>query len=292
MKKVIIISLAILSVLVTMGFCGAQLAWGDDVTKTEFSKLPDFSKEQVQNALKFPLSDGQEIAYIEKTEMHGRQVKYTIAIRCDNVKSFVESNTFLKDTLPEVSKDNTGVAGYYTEYNTLYIVIWQVDYNAGAPEYQEYGEYAKGLINALTLAIEGDDGTRPKNYPVKEEYTVINDIEKSKQELILDIFGIVIPEDETEAFVYSIGYREDSSYKNGLWKFVVEIGGVKDYKEFFRHNNHIKSGNQISGNFPYEEEKLGTDYYITYYKLYSNPTVKEIKEKDILLGMFEKTEKD
>ncbi len=287
MKKVIIISLAILSVLVTMGFCGAQLAWGDDVTKTEFSKLPDFSKEQVQNALKIPLSNGQEIAYIEKTEMHGGSVKFTVAVRCDNVKSFVESNTFLKDTLPEVSKDNTGVAGYYTEYNTLYIVIWEVDYNASRPEYQEYGEYAKGLINALSLALEGDDGTRPKNYPVKEEYTVINDIEKAKQKQILDIFGIVIPENEKDAYVYSLGYREDSSYKNGLWKFALEIGGVKDYKAFFDHNNHIKSENQISGNYPYDKEMLGTDYYITYYKLYSNPTQKQIKDKDILLALFE-----
>lgn len=287
MKKVIIISLAILSVLITMGFCGAQLAWGDDITRIEFSKLPAFSKEQVENALAIPLSEKEKISHIEKTEYHTGPVKYTVAIRCDNVKAFTESNKALTDNLPQVSKDNIGAIGFYTEYNTLYISAFQLDYDDPSPEYSQYCDYAKKLINALTLAMEGDDGTRPKHYKPGEELRVKKDIEKSKQKDILNTLGIVIPEDETEAFVYSIGYREDSSYKNGFWKFAIEIGGIKDHKSFFEHNNHIKSENQSKGNYPYDNEMLGTDYYITYYKLYSNPTVKEIKEKDMLIEVFE-----
>ena len=112
-----------------------------------------------------------------------------------------------------------------------------------------------------------------------EEYDFVTAIGKTEQTEILNILNIAIPENETEAFIYSFGYKEGKS-KNGSFSFVIEIGGVKDYKSFFEANPDIKSLNQFHGNQIYEEEKLGTDYFVTYVKHFDYLSVQDIKVVD------------
>lgn len=286
MKKVIIISVIALAVLVALGIYGTQLAWGNDVNKISFSDLPDYSREGVESALQISLSEKEEITQLEKVTDHIGNIRYTVAIKSVDALSFVKSNSIFT-VLPEVSEKEIKTGGYYIKGNMLYITLWQFDYDDENPLYSDYGDYAKNLIDAIEKAFEGDDGTRPKRYNSDDEYSFITDIEKTEQTEIFDILNITIPENETEAFIYSFGYKEGKS-KNGSFTFVIEIGGVKDYKAFFEANPDIKSLNQFHGNQIYEEEKLGTDYFVTYVKHFDYSSVQDIKAVDSLTEFFEK----
>lgn len=286
MKKVIIISVIALAVLVALGIYGTQLAWGNDVNKISFSALPDYSREEVESALQLSLSEKEEITQLEKVTDHIGNTRYTVAIKSGDTLSLVKDNEIFK-ALPEVSEKEIKTGGYYIKGNMLYITLWQFDYDDENPLYSDYGDYAKNLINAIEKALEGDDGTRPKRYNSDDEYSFITDIEKTEQTEIFDILNITIPENETEAFIYSFGYKEGNS-KNGSFTFVIEIGGVKDYKAFFEANPDIKSLNQTYGNLIYEEEKLGTDYFVTYVKHFDYSSVQYIKAVDSLTEFFEK----
>ncbi len=287
MKKVIIISAIALAVLVALGIYGTQLAWGDDVNKISFSALPDYSKERVESALQISLSEKEEITQLEKITDHIGNIRYTVAIKSGDALSLVKSNEIFT-ALPEVSEKEIKTGGYYIKGNMLYITLWQLNYDNENPLYQAYGDYAKNLINALEKALEGDDGTRPKQYHLDDEYSFISDIGKTERTRIFDILNITIPEGESEAFISAFGKKEDKSYKNGSFSFVIEIGGVKDYKAFFEANPDIKSLNEFYGNQIYEEEKLGTDYYVTYIKHFGYLSVQDIKAVDSLIEIFEK----
>lgn len=285
MKKIIIISLIALALLLAMGIYGTQLAWGDDVNKISFSALPDYSREGVESALQISLSEKEEITQIEKIADHIGNTRYTVAIKSGDVLTFVKSNEIFT-ILPKVSEKEIKAGGYYIKGNMLYITLWQLNYDNENSLYSDYGDYAKNLINALEAALECDDGIRPKQYHLDEEYGFVTDISKAEQTEILDILNIAIPENETEAFIAAFGKKEDKSYKNGCFTFVVEIGGVKDYKTFFEVNPDIKSLNQAYGNQIYEEEKLGTAYFITYIKHYSYLSQQDIKSVDKLCKIF------
>ena len=278
MKKVIIISVIALAVLVAVGIYGTQLAWGNDVNKISFSDLPDYSREGVESALQLSLSEKEEITQLEKVTDHIGNIRYTVAVKSGDTLSLVKDNEIFK-ALPEVSEKEIKTGGYYIKGNMLYITLWQFDYDDENPLYSDYGDYAKNLINAIEKAFEGDDGTRPKRYRLDEEYDFVTAIGKTEQTEILNILNIAIPENETEAFIYSFGYKEGKS-KNGSFSFVIEIGGVKDYKSFFEANPDIKSLNQFHGNQIYEEEKLGTDYFVTYVKHFDYLSVQDIKVVD------------
>lgn len=127
----------------------------------------------------------------------------------------------------------------------------------------------------------GDDAP-VVDYHDDKNYSFITDIDKTEQTEILEILNITIPESETEAFIYSFGYKEGKS-KNGSFTFIVEIGGVRDHKAFFDKNSDKRFLNQIESNSHYEDKN-----YIVYAKNYDYLSQQNIRAVDSLTEFFEK----
>ena len=91
----------------------------------------------------------------------------------------------------------------------------------------------------------------------------VYDIKKEDEEQILDILDINIPENETDAFLYSFGYAQYTK-ENPYTIFVIEIEDVNNYKRFFEYNA-CKSDNEKHGKNATEyDKKYGTSHYVTY----------------------------
>ncbi|MCH5195065.1 MAG: hypothetical protein J1F28_00040 [Oscillospiraceae bacterium] len=91
---------------------------------------------------------------------------------------------------------------------------------------------------------------------------------EEQENRILEVFNVVIPENEEEAYVYSFYFTKE----NKLMKFILEIDGVKDYDAFFLANSGRvkengllgKSMNEVLNPYP-----SVTAYYITYNEFFS-----------------------
>ena len=85
---------------------------------------------------------------------------------------------------------------------------------------------------------------------------MLSDLTVEEQSEILDVFGLIIPENEENAYVYSFSYGEIDERRFG---YTIEIGGVEDYEGFYLANPQKKSFNETTSNF-----RTDRSYYIVY----------------------------
>lgn len=125
---------------------------------------------------------------------------------------------------------------------------------------------------------DGNNNGEKRRYLENRDYAFVYDIGREKQEKILELFNVKIPENEKDAFLRSFGYREHSSDDNAML-FMIEIDKVLDYEGFFAYNKGRVKENGLDGlslneyngrDYTEEESKLGTAYYITYTELIYN----------------------
>ena len=95
----------------------------------------------------------------------------------------------------------------------------------------------------------------------KEPENMLCDFTPEEQAEILDAFGLVIPDNEKKAYVYSFSYQYGGV--NGddkrLIGYKTEIGGVEDYEGFYAANRGHKAFNETTSNF-----RTDRRYYIVY----------------------------
>ncbi len=85
---------------------------------------------------------------------------------------------------------------------------------------------------------------------------MLSGLTAEEQADILDVFGLVIPEDEEKAYVYSFSYGE---VNERLYGYTIEIAGVEDYEGFYAANPQQRSFNETTSNF-----RTDKSYYIVY----------------------------
>lgn len=108
------------------------------------------------------------------------------------------------------------------------------------------------------------------------------------EERIFTTFNIIVPKNETEAYVRSLS-RRISDYV-GEWHtvtFTVEIGGVKDYDTFYAANTGRVDDNGEKGKSMNEFLTNGSDFYITYQELlFDDPQFLEEENNQALYDSF------
>lgn len=82
------------------------------------------------------------------------------------------------------------------------------------------------------------------------------DLTAEEQSEILDMFGLTIPENEENAYVYSFSY---GVVDERLFGYDIEIAGVEDYEGFYSANPENRSFNETTSNF-----RTDRTYYIVY----------------------------
>ncbi len=82
------------------------------------------------------------------------------------------------------------------------------------------------------------------------------DLTREEQADVLDAFGLTIPGNEKNAYVYSFSYGEIDERHFG---YDIEIAGVQDYEGFYSANPQQKSFNETTSNF-----RTDRSYYIVY----------------------------
>lgn len=90
----------------------------------------------------------------------------------------------------------------------------------------------------------------------EEPENMLTGFTSEEQTEILDAFGLTIPENEKNAYVYSFAY---SVIDERFYSYTVEIGGVEDYEGFYAANPQRRSFNETTSNF-----RTDRHYYIVY----------------------------
>lgn len=114
------------------------------------------------------------------------------------------------------------------------------------------------------------------------EDRMLIEFNEEQENIILEAFNVVIPENEEEAYVYSFYFSEDDDHI----KYILEIDGVKDYDAFFQANTGRIKENGLLGKSWNEIGKTYlpmTAYYITYYEsFYAKTNLQGDEEKEML----------
>ena len=111
----------------------------------------------------------------------------------------------------------------------------------------------------------------------KEPENMLCDFTPEEQAEILDAFGLVIPDNEKKAYVYSFSYAYGigiNGQDNGLICYKTEIGGVEDYEGFYAANRRHKAFNETTSNF-----RTDRHYYIVYTDSVGTKMEKSLYEK-------------
>ena len=96
----------------------------------------------------------------------------------------------------------------------------------------------------------------------EEPKNMLCDFTPEEQAEILDAFGLVIPDNEKNAYVYSFSYDYGVGIdgpNTRLIGYKTEIGGVEDYEGFYAANPDHKAFNETTLNF-----RTDRRYYIVY----------------------------
>ena len=100
----------------------------------------------------------------------------------------------------------------------------------------------------------------------------ITDLTAEEQAELLTAFNVVIPAEETEAYISAFGKYESEEY---LHFYVIEFDSVNSYKAFYRIGENGLTGlsdnqslaltdNQLENGYFSEPTDGKTDYYLTY----------------------------
>jgi len=90
-----------------------------------------------------------------------------------------------------------------------------------------------------------------------ENANCITSLTSDEQDMILSAFDIVIPKEETDAFVSAFGKSKDYIY-------FVEFDSVKNNQNFYASNIHRIEENGISGRSVNETTNDNGEFYLTY----------------------------
>ena len=96
----------------------------------------------------------------------------------------------------------------------------------------------------------------------EEPKNMLSDFTSEEQAEILDAFGLVIPDNEKKAYVYSFSYEYGigvNGEEKRLIGYRTEIGGVEDHEGFYVANRGHKAFNETTSNF-----RTDRRYYIVY----------------------------
>ncbi len=110
-----------------------------------------------------------------------------------------------------------------------------------------------------------------------EPENMLCDFTPGEQTEILDAFGLIIPDNEKKAYVYSFSYEYGvgiNGQDNGLIVYKTEIGGVEDYEGFYAANPGHKAFNETTSEF-----RTDRRYYIVYTDSVDTSMEKDLYEK-------------
>lgn len=89
-----------------------------------------------------------------------------------------------------------------------------------------------------------------------EDRYCITELTKEEQSMVLSVFDVVIPENETTACISAFGKREEI--------YFIEFDSVKNNQNFYNANKHRIGENGISGLSVNETTNDNGDHYLTY----------------------------